>query len=297
MVSLDSIIAKQVANAIDKGVDAGAYGISFAIIFFVGYAIGYVISHVIWRILNLSELQKALVKYGAMTTKLWSSTSSFLAQYLKWYITIAVLTTMELRVIDDVYELMGQLFWFIILTIVGLFLGGICYKILKEALIAIGLEAELKKHKIVDAFGGMSLSGILAGIVKWYIVLLFLAQGIAKLPLLKLSVFMDELMIYIPNLIMGLMILIVAMVISNFVGGRLREKKVNFAEFLALGAEALIFYFAIVLALPKFGVGDVSILEDSFKILMVGISVGIAIALGLGLKDPISKLCEKHTGG
>lgn len=265
------------------------------VVFLVGYIISYMISAVIKKILGIKELKKTLVLYGAMTTKLWDSITNFISHYLKWYLTIAFLTAVEIKVIQEIFVFMGNLLWFIVLGILGLAIGGIAYKITKDALMHMGLDSELDKHKISGALGGFTLSSVLAGIVKWYIALIFVAQGIAKVNLPKLSQFMDELMAYIPSAILGLVILIVALLVSNLSAVRIRVRKTSISEATALFAQVLIVFFGVVLALPKFGVQNVSILEDSFKILSVGLSLGIGLAVGLGLKEPISRLGEKYS--
>lgn len=266
----------------------------FLIVFLIGYFIALFTSAVIKRFLNMGGLKTSLVRYGAMTTKLWESITSFLGSYLKWYITLGVLTVFDVAVIHESFVFLTSLLWFIILSIIGLGLGGIIYKIIKDMLHSLGVEEELKKHKISGAFGGFTLSGILAGIVKWYIVLLFIGQGIAQLNLSKLSQFVDDLMVYIPNAILGLLIIIVALLVSNLSAVKIRHRKTSISEILALGVQLVVVFFGAVIALPKFGVANISILEDTFKIFAVGISLGIGIALGLGLKEPITKLGEKY---
>ncbi len=262
--------------------------------FLIGYLIAVVISTVLNKILNLGELKHSVVRHGAMSSKLWASSTTFLTSYVKWYITVAILTVFNITIIHEVFLFLTNLLSFIILFIIGLGLGGVVFKIIKDALESLGLGVELKKHNIAGAFGGFELSSILAGIVKWYIVLLFIGQGIAKLNLVKLSMFVDELMVYIPNAILGLLILIVALLLSNLSAGRIRSRKTPISDVFALGVEVVIVFFGVVIALPKFGVHNVSILEDSFKILSIGVSLGLGIAIGLGLKEPISKLGEKY---
>ncbi len=58
--------------------------------------------------------------------------------------------------------------------------------------------------------------------------------------------------------------------------------------------ESVIVFFGAVIALPHFGVTNISILEDSFRILMAGVSLALAIAAGLGLKDFIGKVAQKY---
>jgi len=82
--------------------------------------------------------------------------------------------------------------------------------------------------------------------------------------------------------------------IHNYTGDRIKQRKVNYAETFALCVESVIVFFGAVIALPHFGVTNVSILEDSFKILMIGVSLALAIAAGLGLKDFVGKMAQKH---
>lgn len=293
MAQLNEIASGQV-DFINLILSFAATALRFLVVFLVGYFIALITATVIKRLLNLKEIKTSLVRYGAMTTKLWESITAFLGSYLKWYITIGVLTVFSISFITDVFNFLTSLLWFIILTIIGLCLGGVVYKIIKDALHELGLEEELTKHKIADAFGGFTLSSILSGIVKWYIVLLFIGQGIAKLNLPKLSLFVDELMLYIPNAVLGLMVVIVALLVSNLSAVKIRSRKTAVSEVLALGVQVIVIFFGAVIALPKFGVSNVSILEDSFKILSIGVSLGLGIALGLGLKDPISRLGSKY---
>jgi len=271
-----------------------AMALRFIFVFLIGYIFACIVSVVVKRILNVGELQKTLIKYGATTTKLWESTTNFVAQYLKWYITVMVLTTLTIPMINIVFVFMGNLLWFILLAILGLILGGVSYKLVRDTLDNLGFDAELKKHKMSNALGGYTLSGILASIVRWYVILLLLGQGVDKLSLPKLSLFLNDVMAYIPDAVLGLMTLIISFLIANLAGMKIRDRKVVLSEFFAICAELVVVFFGAVMALPKFGVTNVSILEDSFKLLVAGLSLGLAIALGLGLKDSVAALSKKY---
>lgn len=260
----------------------------------VGYVLGLVVSDVLRRILRTQELENFLVRYGAATKELWGSIANFIAEYSKWFITIAVLSAIEINIITLVFTFLKNILWFIVLAVIGLLLGGILQKLIKNALIAIGIETELARHGLSDAIGGVKISTIISGIAKWYLVLIFLEEGVRRLGLQGLTSRVTALLDYIPDAILGILIIIVALIIADFAGSRIKHRKVGFAEILALIAEVIIIFFGAVLALPKFGIENVSILEDSFKIIAVGVSIGIAIALGLGLKDSISKASLRY---
>jgi len=302
MSVIDSYVEQYGGDLVNALVGSLGSAVQFVVVLILGYIFAYLISHVVKKLLSLGELQRSIVRYGAMTSKMWLSIVEFITQYLKWYLTIAILTTTDLAIVNTVFYFLSDFFWFIILVVIGLFIGGIAFKIMHDGLQNLGLEEEMHRHKITNAFGGITLSSILAGIVKWYIVLVFVNTGVEQvLPqdsvtgnTPALTTFMNDLMAYIPQAILGLLILLVSLIISSFVVQRIKERHTAFSQVLSIGAEAVIIFFGIVLALPKFGVENVEILEDSFKIISAGVAVGLAIALGWGLKEPIAKAGSKH---
>ncbi len=190
---------------------------------------------------------------------------------------------------------MNQLLWFIVLVIIGLIVGGFVSKFVRDISLDFGWEDKLIKYGLADALGDIPITGFLTAIVKWYVVLIFIAQGIAQfenLPLL--AEFMEGLMGYIPRAILGSLIMVLALMVADYTGDKIKQRKTGFAETLALLIESMIVFLGMVIALPHFGVANVSILEDSFKILIAGISLAIAIAFGLGLKDSISRISQKY---
>lgn len=272
--------------------------LALVIAFLVGYTIGYIISKAFSRILLVDNLQKTLVRFGAVTTKLWGSIVNLIEHYVIWWVVFfsvsSVLVSMyNITVMKELVDFLSNIGWFIALTVIGLLLGGALYKIIKDALEAIGLEAELEKHKISDSLGGISLSTILAGIVKWFIILLFLGQGVKKVGLFDLGNWMDRLLNYIPRAILGILVILASLILATFIAKRIKFRGVAFADLLAVSTEVIIIFFGIVLALPHFGVTNVAILEYSFLLLIAGVSIGLAIALGLGLKDSVARASEK----
>jgi hypothetical protein len=263
----------------------------------VGYAVGLIVSSFVDALLSIKELEKQFVRYGAMTSKLWGSIRSFIKHYVRWFVVALILTTTGLSITYIVYSFMANLFWFIILTTIGLIVGGVVEKIVKDALDVIGLEEQLKKHRVDGALGGVALSGVIASVFKWYIVLLFIGEGAMKLQLTFISGFIRDIVSYIPGAISGFVLIIVSLILARYTSESIRARKIVFSEFIALTVEASIIFFGIVIALPLLKEDiDVSVLTDSFKILVAGVSLGLAIAVGLGLKDSFADLFRSAGG-
>lgn len=271
----------------------------------VGLILGWLVSKVVERLLKVAELQRTLLKYGAITTHFWDSAVNFISHYFMWLTLVLVIYAIfnTNLFVKGLVEFLVKLLGFIIFTFIGILLGGILYKISKHTLIAIGIEDELEKHKVADKIGGIQLTSILAGIFKWYIIIVFLKQGVELLGLRTLTDAMNQLYLYIPQAILGILILLATLILADLASVNIKKRGYNFSDALGMAVEVVILFFGIIIALPRLlGVADpqgqifmqsISVMTDSFKLLMLGVSAGIALAVGLGLKDYVAKLSKK----
>ncbi len=287
----------QVSKIIDKAIDIGITVFVFIVVSLLGYILGSIASIIVRKILMIERIQNTLVKYGAITSSMWASIVKFISLYMTVLVLTALLTVIELTILRELFYFIWNLFLFTVLVILGLLLGGVFYKFLRDALTTMGLEEGLKKYNIADSLGGIPISVLLANIVKWYVLITFISAGLQIVSTNKEFVLykvMEGLMEYIPHAILGFLVIFAALIFANFVGNRIKYEKAIFSDVLALGVEVVIIFFGIVLALPKFGIENVSVMEDSFKIMTFGIALGIAIALGLGLKDAIASASKRY---
>jgi len=291
--------------------------IIFVISAIVGYIIGRIISVFVRKILTTERMKEKLIKYGAISSDLWKSVVGFISAYTTLLITAFIVTgTFDLldeHVLDPVFNVVWNIFLFLIFAIIGYMVGGVVYKVVKDTLVSMNLEDELKRYKVADSFGGIQISTILAIIAKWYVFVIVVTFIISEITGIQYSVagdtatqyvvadknfplyrIMDLLYNYIPNAILGFLVLGTALMFSNFVGNKVRYYKLVFSDTIALGVEIAIIFFGIVLALPKFGITNIQVLEYSFLILMAGISLGLAIAIGLGLRESVSHMVKKY---
>lgn len=294
----DRIVANVVESLnmqVDKIISYAGTIIVLLVLFVFAYAIGLIASRVLNRGLKLEKMEDFVIKQDIMRSRAWEHTGNFLTLYVKWFVVISLLTLSEISIITEgLYPFMTTLSWFILLFLVGLLVGGVLSKFIRDLSMDFGWEEKLVKYGLADALGDISITNLLTGIVRWYVVLLFIAQGTERFGgMTVLSDFMSGLMDYIPKALLGIVIMVTSLLIADYAGGRIKHRKVSFAETMALCMELVIVFFGVVIALPHFGVTNVSILEDSFKILMAGVSLAFAIAAGLGLKDFVSRTVDR----
>jgi len=155
----------------------------------------------------------------------------------------------------------------------------------------LGLEGGLKK------FGFKLNSGkLIGGIVKWFVIIVFLVAVADMLNLEGVSEFLTRIVFYIPNIVAAVVIIFAATILAYFVERVIVRsiKAAGYGEhgFVAGIAKWSILIFAVLAALTQLGV-----VPDMIKILFTGLITMLAIAgglaFGLGGQDLAGEILDK----
>jgi len=137
-------------------------------------------------------------------------------------------------------------------------------------------------------------------IVYWVIILIGLLVGINALDATLTSVLVVRLLDYIPNVLAALVILAVGTYAARFLARSVLISAVNLriqsARLVSLGVKWMVMVVAAAMALEQLGIGG-EIVTLSFGILFGGIVLALALAVGLGSKDMVSRSWEKQDRG
>jgi hypothetical protein len=169
---------------------------------------------------------------------------------------------------------------------------------LKRFLEKIGLEKWIKRKGLDTALLGFTVTGVLCTFLKLVTIAVFL--GIAA-DVAKLTFLLDVVrwfVSYVPLLVQGATILLIALLAGDYVTDRIKESKAPFARAVGMAFEVFIIYTALVMALPLLlPNADVEILKTAFILVVGGVvfalALGFAIAIGLGAKETIAKIAKK----
>jgi hypothetical protein len=144
-----------------------------------------------------------------------------------------------------------------------------------------------------------SPSRLMAALVYWLIVLVGLLIGLSALNITLTSAFVISVLSYLPNLFAAVLILIVGIVFARFAARGVLISAVNlhiqWARVLSLGVKWLVVVLAGAMALEHLGIGG-QIVRLAFGILFGGIVLALALAVGLGSKDMVSRSLERQAG-
>lgn len=290
----------------------------------VGYLVGTIFAAIIRKILNLKEIKQEVASSEIISLSFWTKLAKGVSVYIKW-LFIAVVLNIIVRaaaesswtnsiikalrgytvVFESVLVAIGE---FLLFAIAGIIVGSIVCRIIKATLDSVRVDERMAKYGLDDALGHISLGKIIATMFLLYIVIVFIATGIdavatnvkvstgfiniSDVPLVQ--VFKD-LVVLFPDFVLGALIIIAGAIVGDLLKDRISTMEYTWADdMLGLGIQALVIFFAVVIALPHFQIREnTDILVDSFKLLVAGVSIGIAIAMGLGMQETFSKIGKK----
>jgi hypothetical protein len=140
---------------------------------------------------------------------------------------------------------------------------------------------------------------LIAGIAYWLVIVMGLLIGLSALNAGVTSLLVMRLFNYLPDLIAAVLILIVGVFFARFIARSVLISAVNMqvhsARLLSLGVKWLVMVLAGAMALEHLGIGG-QIVRMSFGILFGGIVLALALAVGLGSKDMVSRSLERQSG-
>lgn len=184
--------------------------------------------------------------------------------------------------------------------LIAFFIAAIVRALLRWGLQRIGFDRRAHEWGIA-AEGewpvGHPPSGILSGVAFWLFMLLGLVVGLQSFDGGLMEGFAARILDYVPHLAAGVLILIIGVGVSRFVERSVLIRAVNLqiqsARLLSLGAKWLIIVLAAAMTLHHLGIGG-PIVTIAFGILFGGIVLAIALAVGLGARDLVSRSLARH---
>ena len=159
------------------------------------------------------------------------------------------------------------------------------------------LVEKLKVAKRLDHVGvPLHVGGLIGWLVKWFLILVVFITAIDVLGWTQVNVFLNTVVAYVPNVVVGVIILLAGFVLANFVHDvvekSVRVLKLHAPDFLAGVAKWAIIIFSFAAALVQLGVA-----RELIQIIMSGIVGMVALAgglaFGLGGRDTAAKLLER----
>jgi small-conductance mechanosensitive channel len=188
----------------------------------------------------------------------------------------------------------------ILIVIIGWSIGALLGRVVSQMIKSLRLDEGLRKAGLEDFLnrGGLNLNSgaFLGGLVKWFIMIVFLIGALDVLRLTQVTEFLRNILEYIPQVIVAVLILLAAGVIGDalkrVVVSSAKTAEVKSSGFLGGVTKWSIWVFAILVALSQLGIAPM-IINTLFTGFVVALSLAFGLAFGLGGQDMAAKVLDK----
>ena len=141
----------------------------------------------------------------------------------------------------------------------------------------------------------MDAAGILGRIVYWFIFLIFLVPAVDSLGLTAVSALLGQVVAYIPNVFVAILILFLGTLAATFVADIVRglasSSRIGNPNVFSNIARYAILGFVAIIALEQLNIGA-ALLNILFTAIMGAAALAFGLAFGLGGRDAAKRLVE-----
>lgn len=184
----------------------------------------------------------------------------------------------------------------LLIILTGYFVAIILKKLLLAVLAFSRIDSILNKTKLITQREVRLWEGVLAELVKWTVIILFLIPTLETWGLSKATEVLNQFLFYIPNVIVAVVIGFVGIVIANLSADLVRQSVKSAGDSasgsLAVFARSTILFFTLLVMLNQLGVA-----QDLIRIFFTGLVTMLAIAgglaFGLGGKELAKEILDE----
>jgi Conserved TM helix len=205
------------------------------------------------------------------------------------------------RVITEIVSLVPGIAALIVALLVSIFLAVIVTFLLRRSLRRIHFDERLSAwgfQSLVEWSPSNAPTLLVTRTISWLIVLIGFLIGISAFNEALTSQFVQRLFAYLPNVFAALILFFAGNFAARFLSRSVLIGAVNmnlqYARLLSVGVKWMVLVVTLAMVLDHLSIGG-RIVYLAFAILFGGIVFALALAVGLGSKDLISRSLERET--
>jgi uncharacterized membrane protein len=201
------------------------------------------------------------------------------------------------RATDGFFGFLPNLLGFLVILLIGFIVAKGVSAVARKLLQKIGLDRHLHDsdaNKYVDRIlPGASPSNGIARVVFWLIFVFFLFSAIGALQIPALTSFMNDVLAYLPNVIVAILIFVVAALLAGAVAGGVAKVMGDTptGKIVATVVPAIVMVIAFFMILEQLRIAE-EIVRIAFAAVMFALALGLALAFGLGGRSVAQRLLE-----
>lgn len=139
-------------------------------------------------------------------------------------------------------------------------------------------------------------SGVIGAVAKWFVRLLALVVAFDALGLPAVSAVLRDLLLWLPNVVVALVVLVLAGLAANALGGLVRgaaaKGELDNPDMLAKLASGLVWAFGIVVAINQIGIAT-TLLNTLVMAVVGALALALGLAFGLGGRETAAQIVRR----
>jgi hypothetical protein len=202
--------------------------------------------------------------------------------------------------LNTFFSAIPRIIGFAVVLIIGWFIASLLAKGVKALLHAVKFNDLARRSGFADFVHKMGVkddaSGVIAGVVKWFVRLITLVVAFDTLGLPAVSNVLQQLLLWLPNLIVALVVVVLgglaAKALSQLVRGASAEAGFTNPDMLASVTRVAVWGFTIVVAVNQLGIATTLI--NTLLVGLVGaLALAFGLAFGLGGRDRAAQMLDR----
>jgi membrane protein DedA with SNARE-associated domain len=198
---------------------------------------------------------------------------------------VGIMTSLWNSTVAFAPNLVGALIILVLGYVIGRILGGATKRLLTRL--------EVEKHIQQKGHLKLEVTSIFDVIVRWIIYLAFIQAASETLGIASLVYFVGQVLSFLPGLLWASIVILVTYLLGNYIKEQVIASETIYADLVGKVVLFLMIYLGIALALPFVGI-DATLINNILLIIIASVGIGVAIAVGFGLKDMVEDLFKDY---
>lgn len=204
------------------------------------------------------------------------------------------------RVLNSLAGLLPSLIALLLVLLLSVLLAWLIRMGLRRTLRSVKFDARLEQwgfSAVAELSPGRSPTRLLCRIISWLVILCGLLAGLAAVRVRFTSQLLVQIFAYLPRLVVALLVVFVGSLLARFSarGVLLRAVNMGFhsARLVSEIVKWLLMVVTYAMALDQLGIGG-DIVKIAFALLFGGVVLALALAVGLGSREVVSRAWDKQ---
>jgi hypothetical protein len=197
-------------------------------------------------------------------------------------------------------ELLPQIVVAILIFALGWVIATVIAKAIAHVITLVKVDHALDKIGLTTlsqkAGVHLSLSGFLAGVVKWLIIIAFTITSAEILNLTQITKLLQDILMYIPQVVVAAIVLVMAVLVADFVAKiiahSVKATGINAHFASSVARWSIIIVVGVFPALTQLKIAQ-GLVEVLFTGIVFALSLALGLSFGLGGRDTAAKVLEK----